>query len=263
MSKEDQLSTLLTQTDHIRVGLAGNLADYQFIGADGALVKGSELLYNDNPAGYTKSPLENIIYVSAHDNDTLFDAIQFKLPSVASMEQRLRAQNLSLSLTMLSQGIPFFHAGSEILRSKSMERDSYDSGDWFNAIDWTYQSNNWGIGLPLEDKNGSDWALIAESFNNPNIHIDSEIINSSFQHFLELLSIRKSSPLFRLPDAESIINQVQFHNTGPDQIPGLITMSMMMIQRTAGIVSTTSYWCYSTPIFKRSTMNFPPIFHPV
>lgn len=30
------------------------------------------------------------------------------------------------------QGIPFFHAGDEMFRSKSLDRDSYNSGDWFN-----------------------------------------------------------------------------------------------------------------------------------
>lgn len=37
-----------------------------------------------------------------------------------------------LILGNLSQGIPFFHAGDEMLRSKSIDRDSYNSGDWFN-----------------------------------------------------------------------------------------------------------------------------------
>lgn len=31
-------------------------------------------------------------------------------------------------LVALSQGIAFFHAGDELLRSKSLDRDSYDSG---------------------------------------------------------------------------------------------------------------------------------------
>ena len=34
----------------------------------------------------------------------------------------------------ISQGIPFFHAGDEMLRSKSLDRDSYNSGDWFNRF---------------------------------------------------------------------------------------------------------------------------------
>ena len=33
-----------------------------------------------------------------------------------------------------TQGVPFFCAGDELLRSKSFDRDSYASGDWFNAI---------------------------------------------------------------------------------------------------------------------------------
>ena len=32
-------------------------------------------------------------------------------------------------LVALSQGIAFFHAGDELLRSKSLDRDSYDSGE--------------------------------------------------------------------------------------------------------------------------------------
>ena len=31
-------------------------------------------------------------------------------------------------MVALSQGLPFFHAGDELLRSKSLDRDSYDSG---------------------------------------------------------------------------------------------------------------------------------------
>jgi hypothetical protein len=27
-----------------------------------------------------------------------------------------------------------------------MDRDSYDAGDWFNKLDYSYQSNNFGVG---------------------------------------------------------------------------------------------------------------------
>ena len=49
----------------------------------------------------------------------------------------MRAHNVGTSVIMLAQGIPFIHAGTELLRSKSMDRNSYDSGDWYNEIDWT------------------------------------------------------------------------------------------------------------------------------
>jgi pullulanase len=53
-----------------------------------------------------------------------------------------------LAINAFSQGIAYFHAGIETLRSKSMDRNSYDSGDWFNRLDWTFQDNFFGSGLP-------------------------------------------------------------------------------------------------------------------
>jgi hypothetical protein len=44
--------------------------------------------------------------------------------------------------------------------------------------------------------------------------------------FQELLHIRYSSELFRLQTAEEVQARVAFHNTGPDQIPGLIVMTL-------------------------------------
>jgi pullulanase/glycogen debranching enzyme len=60
----------------------------------------------------------------------------------------------------LAQGIPFFHAGDELLRSKSLDRDSYNSGDWFNRLDFTYQTNNFAVGLPPWEKNEPRSALL-------------------------------------------------------------------------------------------------------
>ena len=42
----------------------------------------------------------------------------------------------------------------------------------------------------------------------------------------EFLSIRKNSPLFHLLTADDIAVRVTFPNSGPDQIPGLIVMSI-------------------------------------
>jgi hypothetical protein len=108
----------------------------------------AELLYGDAPAGYTTRPQEQVAYVSAHDNETLFDALAAKLPVPTSMDDRVRMQVVALASVLLGQGTPFLHAGSELLRSKSLDRDSYRSGDWFNAIDWTASSTRWGVGLP-------------------------------------------------------------------------------------------------------------------
>ena len=52
---------------------------------------------------------------------------------------------MGTSIVGLAQGIPFFQMGQDILRSKSLDRNSYDSGDWFNRVDWTYAGNNFAV----------------------------------------------------------------------------------------------------------------------
>ena len=138
-SIEDQQFELNDYTDWIRIGLAGNLANYELVRANGETVPGSQISYNGAPAGYTADPQENIVYVSAHDNQTLFDTVQIKAPAEATLADRIRMNNLALSFVMFSQGVPFFHAGDDILRSKSFDSNSYNSGDWFNKLDWTYE----------------------------------------------------------------------------------------------------------------------------
>jgi pullulanase len=224
---EEQMAVLLEFSDILRVTLAGNLADYTFTGHTGETITGADVLYNGNPgAGYTADPQENIVYVSAHDNETLFDAIQYKAPLDTSLEDRVRMQNMGVSLVSLSQGVPFFHAGTELLRSKNLDRDSYDSGDWFNRLDFTYQDNNWGRGLPIADKNRANWEIMAPLLGNPDLAPGPEHIQAALDHFIEMLTIRGSSPLFRLQTAEEIHARVLFHNTGPEQVPGMIVMSI-------------------------------------
>lgn len=217
---------LLLSADQIRVGLAGNLADYEFVDRTGALVKGSQVDYNGSPAGYTQDPQEHIIYVEAHDNQTLWDISAYKHAADVSMADRVRAQNLGIDVTMLAQGIPFFHAGMDLLRSKSLDRNSYNSGDWFNKLDFTYQSNNWGVGLPPQGENGSAWSIMQPLLANPALTPAPADIAFSAAHFQTMLQVRQSSPLFRLQTAADVQARLHFTNTGPNQIPGLIVMHL-------------------------------------
>lgn len=226
--EEDQQIQLNNYTDWIRLGLAGNLTGYEIVRADGNTVPGRLISYNGAPAGYTTDPQENIVYVSAHDNQTLFDAIQAKAPADATLADRVRMNNLALSIVMLSQGVPFFHAGDDILRSKSFNPNSYNSGDWFNKLDWTYESNNWGAGLPLEGT--GQWEIYKPLLANPDLAPAKSAIEFSSAVFREFLQIRKSSKLFRLETAEQIEEVVSFLNTGPDQIPGLIVLHLRDVE---------------------------------
>jgi pullulanase-type alpha-1,6-glucosidase len=225
-SLEADPATLATWTDWIRVGLAGDLAAYRFVASDGKMRTGAEIDYNGSPAGYTASPAENISYVAAHDNETLFDANQLKLPRSTAMADRVRVQTLGNALALLGQGVPFIHAGQEFLRSKSMDRDSFNSGDWYNAIDWTFSGGNWGKGLPMEDKNGAHWSIMQPLLADPALAPAADDRRQALTDFEALLRVRGSSPLFRLRDEAAVQRHLRFHNTGTEQRPGLIVMSL-------------------------------------
>ncbi|WP_222911052.1 pullulanase-type alpha-1,6-glucosidase [Pseudomonas sp. DNDY-54] len=217
---------LLHAADLIRVGIAGGLRDYQFVTADGSTRKGKDVDYNGQPAGYTLDPQETVNYVSKHDNQTLWDNNQYKLPATLSVSDRVRLQLVALSVPLFSQGVPFIHLGSDILRSKSMQRDSYDSGDWFNAVDFSYQDNNWNKGLPRADKDADNWPLIRQVIADPHAKPSASDIVAAKRRFVELLRIRTDSPLFQLDNAREVQRRLRFHNTGAQQKPGVIAFSL-------------------------------------
>jgi len=219
-SEEAQLGNLLSQADRIRVGMTGNLSTYEYINRYGERVNGL-----NEWIGFALMPQESVNYIDKHDNETLWDNTQAKLPKDMGMDDRVRIHMLSQAFKNYGQGIPFYQMGSDILRSKSMDRNSFDSGDWFNAIDWSLESHNWGIGLPPGWDNRNRWDDMRELMTNSTIQVQREHMEFAHNVFLDQLKVRYSTPLFRLPDAESVHRRVKFHNTGPDQIPGIIAAS--------------------------------------
>ncbi|QJT20684.1 pullulanase-type alpha-1,6-glucosidase [Aeromonas media] len=221
MSKVE-LATALHQADLVRLGMAGNLKEFVLTDKDGMPKKGSEIDYNGQPAGYAQDPVEVQNYVDKHDNQTLFDNLIYKAPAGADL---VRMQGVSLATAMLGQGIPFTHAGVELLRSKSMERDSYDSGDWYNKVDYTLADNNFDKGLPRKDKDGDNYPLI-EQVLGKHAKPGSAEMAQMVSFYQELAELRNSSRLLRLGSGAEVIKRVDFRNTGPDQVPGLIVMTV-------------------------------------
>jgi len=217
---------LLRLGDLAKVALSGTLRDYSFTDRNGNVHKNSEIDYFGQQAGFAAQPSEIINYIEAHDNQTLFDLNAYKLPQSTSLADRVRVQNLGAAFTVLAQGIPFIHAGQEILRSKSMDANSYDAGDWFNKLDYSYQSNNFGVGLPLADSNQSNWSIMSPILVNPLINPDTASIIRARDYMNDLLAIRQDTSLFRLRSASDVSERLRFYNTGPAQIPGLIVMSI-------------------------------------
>ncbi|MFQ2384930.1 pullulanase-type alpha-1,6-glucosidase [Aeromonas dhakensis] len=215
-------ATALHQSDLVRLGMAGNLKDFILTDKDGMPKKGADIDYNGQPAGYAQDPTEIQNYVDKHDNQTLFDNLIYKAPQGADLA---RMQGVSLATAMLGQGIPFTHAGVELLRSKSMERDSYDSGDWYNRVDYTLADNNFDKGLPRKDKDGDNYPLI-EQVLGKHVKPSGADMATMVGFYQELAELRQSSRLLRLGSGAEVIKRVDFRNTGPDQVPGLIVMTV-------------------------------------
>lgn len=221
-------SDLRYTTDKLKIGLAGSLQSYPIKDQNNNSISGLSL----EGVGYALDPQETINYVSKHDNETLYDLNALKMPmgytgmATTSMAERVRAQNLGLDIVGLSQGIPFIQMGADMLRSKSLDHNSYDSGDWFNRLDFTYSRSNFGVGLPPAWDNQSRWSEMSPLLENRSLYPNREEILQSVQHLREVLQIRRSSKLFRLETREDIEQKVRFHNQGSDQKDGFIVMTI-------------------------------------
>ncbi len=219
-TEEEQRKRLMHLEDLVKLGLAGNLAGFTFTDSSGKQVTGRDVDYNGSPAGYAEDPSETVTYVDAHDNETLFDVLTMKLPTKTSMTDRVRMNTVALSTTALSQGVVFWHAGADILRSKSLDRNSYDSGDWFNRVDWTRQESTFGSGLPMAADNETKWKYMKPLLADPNLRPHPKDLDAAHAAAEDLLRIRMSTPLFRLGSAAAIQDKVSF----PSADPGVVAM---------------------------------------
>jgi pullulanase/glycogen debranching enzyme len=213
---------LSAAADLVRAGLAGSIRDYALPAPGGGTLPLERLAYGAQPAGYASEPGEVVNYTENHDNQTLFDSFAFKLPTATPREERARAQHLANALVALAQGVAYFHAGQDILRSKSMDRNSYDSGDWFNRIDWSLETNHFGSGLPPAQDNAESWPLMKPLLADPAIAPTAAEIRWTRDAFVDLLRIRASTTLLRLRSAKDIRERLRFHHTGAADSPALI-----------------------------------------
>ena len=90
---------------------------------------------------YTTDPTQLVQYISCHDNHTLMAKILLSTGKKNIDDAAVKMNNLAAAIYMTSQGMPFIHAGEEMLRLKvkadgSFDENSYKSADAVNAIQW-------------------------------------------------------------------------------------------------------------------------------
>jgi len=128
------------------------------------------------------SPTKTINYVSAHDNNTLYDKL--KLSTSSSQRDYIdEMQKQANAMVFTSQGIPFLHAGAEFMRSKPLKDGGYDHN--------SYESP--------DNVNQIRWDLKAEEQN-------MEV----FEYYKDLIAFRKAHPAFRMTDNAEIIENLEF-----------------------------------------------------
>jgi pullulanase-type alpha-1,6-glucosidase len=234
----EQKARLLHYQDLIKVGLTGNLRQFGFTDSAGKQVTGAEIDYNGAPAGYADAPGDALAYADAHDNESLYDALTYKLPAGTSAADRARMQVVAEATAVLSQGPALGQAGSDLLRSKSLDRNSFDSGDWFNAIHWscwtggTAQAggsgggNGIGRGLPPAADNQAKWPYATPLLTAPSAVPSCADIGAASAAYQDLLRIRTSSAAFHLTTASQVQRELAFPLSGADETPGVITMTL-------------------------------------
>ncbi|MET9700710.1 pullulanase-type alpha-1,6-glucosidase [Streptomyces sp. NPDC006529] len=226
---QEQLARLRHAQDLIKVGLTGNLADYRFTDATGRTITGAQLDYNGQGAGYAAAPGDALAYADAHDNESLYDALKYKLPPATSAADQARMQVLAMATATLSQGPSLSQAGTDLLRSKSLDRNSFDSGDWFNAIHWTCangagSANGFGRGLPPAADNRAKWPYAAPLLTTPGPSCAD--VTGASAAYRDLLGIRTSEASFALTSTAAVQDRLAFPLAGPAETPGVITMTL-------------------------------------
>ena len=100
--------------------------------------------------GSVDTPLQTINYASCHDNYTLFDNLTIDVMDATgctaeeAAAQAAAMNKLGAAYYITAQGVPFIHAGEEMLRSKpdsaqenGFNHNSYNAGDVINSIKWS------------------------------------------------------------------------------------------------------------------------------
>ena len=79
------------------------------------------------------APSQTITYISAHDNQTLWDKLAETTPDE---EKRRRQYRLAAGIYLTCQGRLFFLSGEEFARTKGGLEDSYNAPIAINRLDW-------------------------------------------------------------------------------------------------------------------------------
>ncbi|MBR5294888.1 MAG: leucine-rich repeat protein, partial [Oscillospiraceae bacterium] len=156
------------------------------------------------------TPLQTVNYASCHDNYTLFDnftvdaldlnGLELSAENAALVaEQAAMYNNLAAAYYITAQGVPFIHAGEEMLRSKPsvdaennfvFDHNSYSSGDGVNSFKWGELAN--------------------------------ELNAASYNYYKGLIAFRKAHPALRMTEQAEILSAMSALETGSNDVIAIL-----------------------------------------
>ncbi|PED06520.1 type I pullulanase [Bacillus pseudomycoides] len=187
LNNANKMPQIAQFNDQFRDGIKGSTFDVSKRGfAFGGSVDPAHLQYvltgslvNEKGDGLFLEPIQSINYVECHDNMTMWDKLVRSNQETEEVQKR--RHRLATAMTLLSQGIPFLHAGQEFYRSKKGNENSYNALDEINQLDW--------------DQKEKEIETIA--------------------YIQGLIAIRKAHRAFRLQSANLIKKHMTFLQTSP------------------------------------------------
>lgn len=138
---------------------------------------------NYSKAPWAAEPYQTITYASCHDDNTLWDRLKISNPD-ASEADLIKMDKLSNAIVLTSQGVPFLHAGEEMLRTKQGIANSFNKPDSINRLDWDMKARYKGV----------------------------------FDYYQGLIALRRHHPALRMPSADMIRKHLKFLETGDPNI---------------------------------------------
>ena len=139
----DAIGAVAVFNDAIRDGLKGSVFEKTgkgYINGASASTKNKVIfgIKGGEGIGQGWSVTDSMVinYMSAHDNNTLWDKLLLSNPTHTD-EQRNAMNKLGAAILLISKGTPFWQAGEEMLRTKGGDENSYKSSDEVNNIDWS------------------------------------------------------------------------------------------------------------------------------
>ena len=181
----DAIGSIAVFNDAIRDGLKGSVFDATSKGfisgaAKANLIKVMFGIKGGAVSGTTWRVSDAMVinYMSAHDNNTLWDKLLLSNPN-DSDDTRNKMNNLGAAIVMVSKGTPFWQAGEEMLRTKNGDENSYKSSDEINNIDWSVvKEGSREYETMLYYKGLIEMRKTYSIFTNPSVEITHEELGS-------------------------------------------------------------------------------------